>query len=307
MKVIFFGTPEFVIPIAQNLQKISHSNLVAVVTQEPKPIGRRQIVTPSPIEAWAKKRQIPVLYNLIDLPPADLGVVASYGQIIPPKTIDRFRHGILNIHFSLLPKFRGASPVQATILTQKDCGVSIIKMDAKLDHGPIISQFTETVKKGGNTQALRQRLAQSSAQVLITIIPSFIKGVIKPREQNHSLASLTRQITKQDGFIPPNFIQNALEAKKTSQKWQIGFIKDFSVTPNAAWIERFIRAMSPWPMAWTLLHLGSSQQARRLIIHKAHQEEKKLVLDMVQLEGKKQSSWKQFKQGYPEITWVSDS
>src|SRR5437879_3001617 len=110
-KIIFFGTPEYVIPVLESLHK--HYKIVGVVTQPPKLVGRKQIRTFSHVDNWAHKHKIPVITSLSEvLPEAKLGVVASYGKIIPKSVIDHFGSGILNIHPSLLPKYRGASPIQ---------------------------------------------------------------------------------------------------------------------------------------------------------------------------------------------------
>src|SRR5688572_6648077 len=111
LKVIFFGTPDYVLPVLEDLYK--YHKLVAVVTQPPRLAGRKQIKTFSPVDHWAHKRKIPVFTELREkLPEANLGVVAAYGKIIPKHTIEHFTNGILNIHPSLLPKYRGASPIQ---------------------------------------------------------------------------------------------------------------------------------------------------------------------------------------------------
>ena len=211
-----------------------------------------------------------------------LGVLASYGAIIPKKVIDFFPCGILNVHPSLLPKFRGASPVQATINSrERQTGVSIIKLDEEVDHGPIISQFKEEVLTDDTTETLRQRLFERSAEVLSALIEPYVKGKITPRKQDHKAATYTKLITKQDAFIKPKNLKKALEGKSAEK------------------IEAFIRAMKPWPIAWTYVQLNS----KRLKILKAHLEGKKLVLDEVQMEGKNPVSWKQFRQGYPNVTF----
>src|SRR3972149_4127019 len=154
MKIVFFGTPEYVLPVLEELhKKIKRkigSPIVGVVTQSPKPAGREKKITFSPVDAWAHKRKIPIYYKLSDLLGkrivADLGVLAAYGEIIPEAVIKNFKYGIINLHPSLLPKFRGASPVQAAIVSGKPVtGVTVIKLDAKLDHGPIVSQFKEEI------------------------------------------------------------------------------------------------------------------------------------------------------------------
>lgn len=281
MKIVFFGTPYYVLPILKTIQKRfvtgpGHSPIVAVVTQSPKPVGRKQILSYSPIDKWAHERKILTLYSakslLKEKVDADFGVLASYGEIIPQEVINLFPKGILVIHPSLLPKYRGASPIPETIKNgDTQTGVTIFKMDSKVDHGPIISQFKEDVLPEDTTDSLRDRLFEKSAEVLVELIEPFMKGKITPRPQNDSEATFTKLIKKEDGYID----LNKMDAKQA---------------------ERFIRAMSSWPIAWTRLENG-----KRLKILKSHLDGEILILDEVQLEGKNPVSWKQFKEAYSTL------
>jgi len=309
MRIVFFGTPDYVLPILNGLDKAfkakaGASPIVAVITQSPRPVGRGKILTFSAIDTWAHKRKIPVYYRADDLVKegvqADLGILAAYGEIIPSRVINHFSHGILNVHPSLLPAWRGASPVQATLVVgDRKTGVTIIKLDEKLDHGPIISQFTEGVLTDDTTGTLRQRLFEKSVDVLATLIPPYLQGKITPRKQNDKSATFTTLIKKNDGFIPPKYFTAALANRTANQKWPIGFMPDFSLLPTPASLERFIRAMQPWPISWTNVKLSSKRNPKRLKILNAHLESEKLVLDEVQLEAKNPVPWKQFNQGYP--------
>jgi len=323
MRIVFFGTPDYVVPILKSLHKTfkdksGKSPIAAVVTQNPKPAGREKKLTYSPIDAWAHKKKIPIFYKSEELIrsglKADLGILAAYGEIIPKKVIDSFSHGILNVHPSLLPKYRGASPTQAVIIAgDKETGVTIIKLDEKLDHGAAISQFSEEVLPDDTTQTLRTRLFKRAAEVLTTLTPPYLSGKITPHKQDDNAATFTTQIIKAHGLIPSEYLAAALQGQSFKGEWKIPFIKDYALVPSAyrrsrpsfAYsLERFIRAMDPWPGAWTLLRLSSSGQAKRLKILKAHVEESpitKLVLDEVQLEGKNPVSWKQLKEGYASV------
>jgi len=286
MKIIFFGTPEYVVPILAKLAK--RHEIVAVVTQPPKPVGREQFKKYSPVDDWVYKRDIKILRDLDtkQFPDADLGVCAAYGKIIPQKVIGLFKFGILNIHPSLLPKYRGASPISEAIKNgDTESGVTIIKMDEKMDHGPIITFFKEEILPDDTTESLRERLFERSADVLIQLIPAYISGKVKPKEQNHNEATFTKVLTREDGFI------------------------NLTLNREPLTIYNFIRAMNPWPGAWTLLRLSTSlktsegQARKRLKLLRAHLGEGKLLLDEVQLEGKDPVSWKQFKAGYPSSTF----
>ena len=269
VKIIFFGTPDYVLPILTSLHKEyvtgpGKSPIVAVVTQSPKPVGRKQVLTYSPIDKWAHEKGIDTRYDFsAPLPEADFGVCAAFGAIIPKSIIDHFKFGILNIHPSLLPKYRGASPIQSAIAAgETETGVTIIKMDEKMDHGPVVSSFKEEILPTDTGETLRTRLFEKSAQFLIDLIPNYIKGKIRPKPQKHEDATYTKIVTKQDGFID-------LE-------------KDDPVE-----IERKLRAYTPWPGIWTKIN------DKRLKILEFKNEP-----ITVQLEGKTPVSWKQFKNAY---------
>ena len=267
---IFFGTPEFVLPICDALLEIAEVKLVGVVTAPDKPVGRKQIITPSPVKQWAQNHQIPAVSenhkSEIRNMKSDLGILAAYGQILPQEIIDQFREGILVIHPSLLPKYRGASPIQSAILNgDQITGCSIIKMDAKMDHGPIVYQFEEEIKPTDTSFDLYNRIFTKTAEVLKTVIPDYLEGKIIPREQNDDEATYCKVLAKQDGFFE---IENPLSKEV---------------------LGRMIRAYYPWPGVWTLWH------GKRI---------KFLPNNMVQVEGKNSLPFSQFlttNPGFPII------
>jgi len=267
VKIIFFGTPDYVIPILDKLHKYheiqrERYEVVAVVTQPPKPVGRDKIITYSAVDSWAFKKHIPRNFDYVDLPEADMGVCASFGMIIPKEVINNFKFGILNIHPSLLPEFRGSSPIQATIIAGSDPAISIIKMDERMDHGPVLTQFKEEMLENDTNETLRTRLFEKSAEVLIEMIPAYIEGKIKLKPQDESKATYTKIITKQDGFV--------------------NLAKD-----DPTIIERKLRAYTPWPGIWTLIN------GKRLKILEFKNEP-----ITVQLEGKKPTAWKIFRRAF---------
>lgn len=285
MKIVFFGTPEYVVPVAEALRKNftrkEVDGLRAVVTQAPKAVGRQQQKEHSAVDNWSYKYKIPALFDLKQVPESDLGVVAAYGKIIPQEIIDKFGYGIINIHPSLLPKYRGASPVQAAIAAgEATTGVTIIKMDAEMDHGPIISQFKQTIDDNDTTESLREKLFERAANFVVDLIPNYLNGKVKAKEQDHSQASYTYLIKRSDGYVAPKDLKEALQGKSATK------------------VNNHIRAMYPWPCGWTEVHLNK-ESAQRLKLIKAHVEEEKLILEEVQLEGKNPVSWNQFTQGYP--------
>lgn len=285
MKIIFFGTPDYVIPVLEAIHKEYDDNfeqsLMAVVTQPPRPTGRKHFVTYSAVDDWAHKRKgIEIIRDLKskEFPEADLGIVAAYGKIIPDDIIKKFKFGILNIHPSLLPKYRGASPIQGALLNgETETGVSIIKMDEKMDHGPIVSSFKEPILSDDTNETLRKRLFERSAEFLINLIPNYIGGKIKLKQQDHEKATFTKIVERMDGFVNMN-------------------------DEKAAEIYRKFRAYTPWPGIWTNVQLSNvDKESKRVKILKAHMEDEKLVIDEVQLEGKNAVSFEEFRLGYPDF------
>ena len=230
MKIIFFGTPSFVLPILEKLHK--EHEIVLVITQEPKPAGRDQKLNYSAVDEWAFKRKIDKQFDFENLPQADLGVCAAFGKIIPESVINHFKYGLLNIHPSLLPTYRGASPIQTAIANcDNTTGVTIIKMDQKMDHGPIVTQFKEEILKTDTFESLATRLFERSADVITDLIEPYVKNKINIKEQDHEKATFTKLISKEDGFVD---LKND-PAKKIEAKY---------------------RAYSPWPGIWTKMADG---------------------------------------------------
>lgn len=233
-KIIFIGTPEFGAIILEELIKGGYPP-VLVISSPDKPVGRKQILTPPPVKVVTRKYGIPfeqpeIIKNLKlkikNLKP-DLVILAAYGQIIPKDILDIPKFGFLNVHPSLLPKYRGSSPIQFTVLNgEKKSGVTIILMDEKIDHGPIISQKSLEIKEQETSETLHDKLAQLGARLLLETIPKWVKGLIKPEEQDDVQATFTRILLKEDGKI---------DWKKPVEL-----------------LEREIRAFHPWPGSYII-------------------------------------------------------
>src|SRR3989344_4143396 len=220
----YFGTSEFSVKI---LEKLIENGYVPslVVTATDKPKGRKMILTPPPIKVFAQSHNLKIIQpeRLAVKPPLggltakwfDLFIVASYGKIIPKSILDIPKFGTLNVHPSLLPKFRGPSPIQAFILSgEEKMGATIMLMDEQVDHGQILSQkeFGNKIpaspagrsnlkSKNLNAKKLEEKLAELGGQMLVDVIPKWIKGEIKAKEQNHSQATFTKKINKEDGLV----------------------------------------------------------------------------------------------------------
>lgn len=259
-KVIFFGTPDFVVPVLELLAK--HVQVVGVVTAPDKPVGRKQILTPSPVTVATRRLGIPVVST--PLPEFDLGVVAAYNKILPSSVLSQARLGFLNIHPSLLPKYRGPSPVRSAILEGKtETGVTIIRLDAEMDHGPIVAQEHWQIPADATAPFCEAELFRIGADLLLRSLDA------PGQPQDHTKATYTKKFTREDGRL------------------------DFS-RPASELLNR-IRALADNPGTWTTLLDGTI-----LTILSAHIEHDTLVPDTVQLAGGKPMDWQSFLRGHPD-------
>jgi methionyl-tRNA formyltransferase len=238
LRIIFMGTPELAAVSLRALLDAPQLQVVAVVTQPDQPKGRGLKLQPSPVKEIAARAQLPVLqpqrardenflHELSRFEP-ELIAVAAYGQILPGTILDLPRLGCLNVHTSLLPKYRGAAPIQWAILNgDAETGVTIMKMNAGMDTGDIVSQEILSVAPTDNSQTLYDRLAKSGAELLVKTIPDYAQGKIQPRPQPATGVSHAPKIKKEDGRL------------------------DWNQPARALWNR--VRAMTPWPGAFTNL------------------------------------------------------
>ncbi|MBM3119219.1 MAG: methionyl-tRNA formyltransferase [Chloroflexi bacterium] len=235
MRVVFMGTPDFAVPSLEALIRSSY-RVVAVYTQPDSKAGRGQQVVLPPIKQLALSHGLEIVQpdslkdsnaieRLASYAP-DLLVVAAFGQILPPEILALPKFGCLNVHPSLLPKYRGASPVATAILQGEEVtGVTIMLLDAGMDTGPIINQKEMPISAEDTTGSLTAKLAQTGAQLLMETLPLWLDEQIKPRAQEESQASYTKVITKNDGQID----------------WQLAALD----------LWRQVRAFDPWPGCYT--------------------------------------------------------
>ncbi|MDO8429463.1 MAG: methionyl-tRNA formyltransferase [Candidatus Daviesbacteria bacterium] len=288
LKIVFFGTPHFVIPVLKTLE--DNFDVVAVVTAPDNLVGRTQTLTPSPIkEAFKKTCLTPKIFDeevstkLKSLEP-DLFIVAAYGKIIPQEILDIPKFGSINIHPSLLPKYRGASPIQESILNGDEIsGVTFIKMDSEVDHGPIIFTKEFRLSKEDTFESLSKKVFILAAEDLIKIIPEFITGKINLCVQDHAIASYCNRITKEDGYFDLPFQDLRPAGRQVTQE----FLEK---------LDRMIRAYYPWPTAWTKwspFAKASGDKNEKIV--------KFLPEGMVQIEGKKPTDLDSFLRGYPNF------
>ena len=212
-KIVFFGTPKFPIATLRALVKSGVCQIEAVVTNPDRPKGRGRKVHAPPLKEEALKHGLTVLqphslrtddefFQKIKALNADLFILAAYAKIIPEKYINLPPLGTINIHPSLLPKYRGPSPIQTTILDgETKTGVTLIVMDEQFDHGPIIAQKEIPMTGRETFMELHDNLSELSAQMLIDVLPDYIEGKITPTEQDHSKSTYTRIFTRKDSEI----------------------------------------------------------------------------------------------------------
>ena len=232
-QIVFFGSSPFSCIVLEKLL-IAHCSVLSVVTTEDKPVGRHLRITPNPVKVLAQKNNIPVFETMNDYCMTmndnrmTVGLVAAYGKIIPQEILDKFNAQIYNIHPSLLPKYRGPSPLQQQILDGViDTGVTIIKMDDKMDHGPIISFARDVILPDDTTITLGNRLFSLGADLILNSQFSIFNQI--PISQNSNEATYTKKLTRQDGFIPFQ------ELGARSQE-----------------LARMKRAFVGWPGVWTI-------------------------------------------------------
>lgn len=307
LSFVFFGTDEFSVKFLASLKDAGFQPAL-VVTMPDKPKGRKMVLIPPPVKKWAIENNIkfiqpanlkdPELSCQLKARSYQLFLVASYGKIIPQTILDLPKYGTLNIHPSLLPKYRGATPLESAVLSgDNTTGVTIIKVDAEMDHGPIIAQTKISLALGQPYyEELRDKLAEAGAKLLAAKIEDYLAGKIIPKEQDHSQATYTRKIAKTDGQI------NLNDDPKLNY--------------------RKIRAFTPWPGTYFFIHpvrskspLGDSSrpvsggreasnrvnnnsQPFRVLIKKARLVNSELKIDRVLPEGRNEISWTEFETNY---------
>jgi methionyl-tRNA formyltransferase len=295
LKIVFMGSPDFALP---SLSALAQSfRVVGVVTQPDQPAGRGRKLRPPEVKILAEALGLPILQprtlrdpetlEVIRRWSPDVIVVAAFGQILRGEVLRLPPFGCINVHASLLPRWRGASPVQAAVLHDDISGVTIMKMDKGLDTGPILSQSAIPIDKSITAGELFNELAQMGADLLVDTLPKFVSSEIKPQTQDDEQATYAHKLSKEDGQL------------------------DFS--KPADFLARMVRAYNPWPGAFQFFNgtrlkvfKAHSHVAQEVIPAKRYIVDEKpawgtsdglLVLDEVQLEGKSRVKGRAFLNG----------
>lgn len=251
IKTLFLGSNWESLETLKILHLDPRFEVIGVITPPDKPVGRKRVMTPSLVKKFAVSKNIPVFHTdrskekyheAMDKFNPELIVVKAFGEIIPGFFLEKPQYKAINIHFSLLPKYRGAVPIQSAILNgDKKTGISIIQMVEKLDAGGILAQFEEPINETDTNESLRQRLVQKSTEVIGDILEKWCKGEI-------------------EAVVP--------KIDKKSFVWEKDIAKDKAEinwgTMDPEYIERMIRAFIPWPVAWTI------HEGKRVKIFKSH-------------------------------------
>jgi methionyl-tRNA formyltransferase len=256
LNIVFAGTPAFGLPSLDALLHSSH-HLLAVYTQPDRPAGRGRKLQASAVKEWALAQQIPVyqpinfknpeaIAELAALKP-DVMIVIAYGLILPKAVLEIPKLGCINVHASLLPRWRGASPIQSAILHgDTESGVTIMQMDVGMDTGAMLRKVSCPVSSSETAGSLHDKLAQMSAQPLLETLNDLANQTAKPEIQNNELATYASKINKEDALI--NWQQTAIE------------------------IDRKIRAFNPWPIAYTIFgeDILRIHQAKIVVLPSTH-------------------------------------
>ena len=271
LNFIFWGTPDVA---SETLEILKQSGYIPslIVTSPDKPQGRKMLITPPPVKVWAEKNNIPyfqpekineeTIYKLSAIS-YELSIVVAYGKIMPEEIINIPKLGSINIHYSLLPKYRGASPVESAILNgETETGVTIQKMAYKLDSGPIIAEEKLIILPSEKTSELRSRLIKVGGDLLVKTLPDIIDGKIKEIPQDEILATFCKKIKKEDGLIDLNGDP----------------IKNY---------DKF-RAYASWPRTFFF------KDGKRIIITDAVLENNQFVIKKVLPEGKREIKYEDF-------------
>ncbi|MFC1960577.1 methionyl-tRNA formyltransferase [Chloroflexota bacterium] len=303
LRIVFMGTPDFAVPALQSLIDQPAYDVVGVITQPDRPAGRGKQLRPSPVKVAAQEATIPLFQpSTLRTPEAldcltnwqpDMIVVAAFGQILRQNVLDLPEFGCINVHASLLPRWRGAAPIHAAIRAgDAESGITIMRMDAGLDTGPMIAQRAIPIEPTETGQSLHDKLAVLGGELLLDTLPAYIAGDIQPQPQPNDETQITyaRQIKKNEGRI----------------NWQ----------DSATAIDRLVRAFTPWPGTFTqwddrLLKIKSgtttSGTARpgEVVNHQGQLAigtgERLYMPQMIQLAGKKAVNAGDFWRGHAEI------
>ena len=301
LRIVFLGTPQFAVPTLQALLASRHQ-VCGVVTQPDRPRGRGQQVSNSPVKAITVERGLPLLQPERLKDPAvaatlrawapDLGVVAAYGKLIPEEILLLPRRGMINVHASLLPKYRGAAPVQRAVIDgERETGVTIMRVEKMLDAGPMLAKITRPIGPDDTSDAVERDLARMGASLLVDVVEQMAAGTEQEELQDFMMCSYAARLTKDEGLI------------------------DWSLP--ASYIHNRVRGLYPWPHAYTYLERarlillrtrvegetadaapGTIVEISRDALHVATGHGERIAIEQVQREGGRPLQIREFLAGH---------
>ncbi len=282
LKIGFFGSSKVSIYVLDELKKAGLIPALIITTPD-RPQGRGMKMAPNVVKTWAAENNVRALdpekldddfASMLEKEACDLFIVASYGKIMPAGIVNMPKHKTLNVHPSLLPRYRGAAPLPTTILDDtKDTGVTIMRMDEKMDHGPIVAKKEITIAEWPTYEVFEEMMAREGGKVLADCIPAWIRSTLKEIEQNHSLATFTKKIKKEDGLL------------------------DLAADPYMNF--RKIQAYHEWPQAYFFAEKGDKKA--RVKVTAASFRDDKLHIEKVIPEGGREMGFSDFLKGYKMI------
>lgn len=213
MKIIFYGTPDIAVPFLETLYNDEEFEIVAIVTKPDKPVGRKQEIQSPPVKKFAEDNEIEIFQpekidadfvNFINKYDADFNIVIAYGEIMPTEILDAPKHGSVNVHFSLLPKYRGAAPVQTALFNgDEEIGITFMDMEEKLDAGGIYFIKKTPIESDENAEILLNRLSEVGAILIPSVLKDISDKVLSPIPQNENEKSFCKKISKNDAEFDP--------------------------------------------------------------------------------------------------------
>lgn len=297
ISIVYFGTYHFSAHILETLINSGYFDIKMVITQPDRPVGRKKEIQPSPVKQVAQKYKIKIdqpetlkNYSLSEI--ADFNITCQYGLIIPKSVLEKASKGSINVHTSLLPKYRGASPIQSALINgEQETGVTIMLMDEKMDHGDILSQQKVSIDRDDTYETLNNKLLAIAPELLLKTVLEYSEGKIAPQVQDHEKATFCKEFTREDGMI--NWGKNNIE------------------------IYNQYRGLTPWPGIWTeingkrikLLEIKPADlkvQTGKFEIHQDKifmgcKDNTSVEILKIQLEGKKPMTSKEFSNGFKNI------
>ena len=310
LKIAYFGSPDFAGDFLEKLiTDVSINRLIdtkLIVTQPDMPVGRKRVLTPTPVkiiaEKYKKSEDIKFFAVLcfpsknfgIKLMNIDLAIVYAFGELIPKELLNLPKYGFWNIHPSLLPKYRGPSPIASPLINgDKITGVTIIKMDEEIDHGPIIAQESYTIKDTDYRLDLETKLTDLGFKMFRKLIlkgeDTFFETIARGKitEQNHKEATYTKKLSKNDGFIEFEKLKNSLTPNP--------YLPDEALAKSGSLtVYNLFRGLYPWPGIWTILPNGKRLKITKMTMKQSNN----LIIDSVQLEGKTEVDFASFNKAY---------